>query len=399
MKMGNPLGWIALLLAIAILWEVRQLVLMVVAAIVLATSLNLFARKLQNTGMRRELAVVVSIGTLVGALTVFFWLVVPPFIEQFEQFLQLVPQTVAQVEVWLNQILARLPGEFFEPSSLNLNDIISQVQPIFNNFVETSFSVFSGTLGVVLNLILVVVLTLMFLASPGLYRHAFILLFPAFYRRRIDRVLDLSEQALSGWLVGVLFNMLVIAVLSWLSLWLILGIPLSLAHGIFAGLLTFIPNIGPALSVVPPMATAVLESPWKPLAVVVLYVIIQQVESNFLTPYVMAQQVSLLPAVTLVSQVVFATFFGFLGLLLALPITVVAQTVIYELLVKDILNNWQRGGESLPVARQDGRREMSSEQNSQRNGDAPPEPAGESSAGRETERGAGGETGQETDGD
>ncbi|MEO1342081.1 MAG: AI-2E family transporter, partial [Cyanobacteria bacterium J06635_13] len=77
------------------------------------------------------------------------------------------------------------------------------------------------------------------------------------------------------------------------------------------------------------------------LAVVILYVVIQQVESNVLTPIVMQKQVSLLPAITLLSQVAFAVFFGLLGLFLALPITVVAQVWLKEVLVKDILDRWQ----------------------------------------------------------
>jgi predicted PurR-regulated permease PerM len=121
-----------------------------------------------------------------------------------------------------------------------------------------------------------------------------------------------------------------------------LGVPLPLANGIFAGLLTFLPNIGAALSVVPPIAISLLDvdAPWKPIAVLVLYFVVQQVETNLLTPYVMAQQVSLLPAVTLMSQVFFATFFGFLGLLLALPLTVVGQVWLQEVLIKDVLDIW-----------------------------------------------------------
>jgi len=105
--------------------------------------------------------------------------------------------------------------------------------------------------------------------------------------------------------------------------------------------LNLIPNLGPTISVIPPMAIALLEAPWKSLAVFGLYFAIQQIESNFLTPYVMAQQVSLLPAVTLLSQVFFATFFGFLGLFLALPLTVVGQIWVKEVLIKDVLDQWR----------------------------------------------------------
>jgi predicted PurR-regulated permease PerM len=185
----------------------------------------------------------------------------------------------------------------------------------------------------------------MFLADPAPYRKSFIRLFPSFYRRRVDEILTKCDVALRGWLVGILFNMFVIASLSFVGL-MILRIPLALAQASLAGILTFIPNIGPALSVVPPMAIALLETPWKAIAVLILYIVIQQVESNFLTPYVMAQQVSLLPAITLLAQVFFATFFGFLGLLLALPLTVVGQVWLKEVVIKDILDQWHHPGET-----------------------------------------------------
>lgn len=117
--------------------------------------------------------------------------------------------------------------------------------------------------------------------------------------------------------------------LSMIGLW-ILGIPLAFANGLLTGLLAFIPNLGPFISVIPSAAIALLKAPWKAIAVVVLYVVIQQIESNILTPLVMKKQASLLPATTLLSQVVFAAFFGFLGLLLALPLTLIIQQWLDE---------------------------------------------------------------------
>ena len=142
------------------------------------------------------------------------------------------------------------------------------------------------------------------------------------------------------WIGGALLSMIVVAVLSAIGL-LVLGIPLVLAQSILAGLLNFIPNVGPTLSVVLPMAIALMDKPWKAVAILIIYLLIQQFESNFLTPYIMAKQVSLLPAITLIAQVIFTTFFGFLGLLLALPLTVVAKIWIERILVEDILDRWQ----------------------------------------------------------
>jgi predicted PurR-regulated permease PerM len=111
---------------------------------------------------------------------------------------------------------------------------------------------------------------------------------------------------------------------------------------VLAGLLNFIPNLGPTLSVVLPMGLALLDDPWKPLLVLILYFVIQQIESSLLTPYIMAQQVSLLPALTLLAQVFFASSFGFLGLLLALPLSVVFKVWFNAVVIEDVLNHWQQ---------------------------------------------------------
>jgi predicted PurR-regulated permease PerM len=137
--------------------------------------------------------------------------------------------------------------------------------------------------------------------------------------------------------------MVVIGTVSAIGLW-ILGVPLVLANAAIAGLLEAIPNVGPTLSLIPPVAIALLDTPWKALAVLIFYILIQQLEQYLLVPYVMQQQVSLLPAVTLLSQVVFAIFFGFLGLFLAIPLVIVGQIWIREVLIKDILDPWEKDG-------------------------------------------------------
>jgi predicted PurR-regulated permease PerM len=118
-------------------------------------------------------------------------------------------------------------------------------------------------------------------------------------------------------------------------------VKLVLVHALIAGVLNFIPNIGPAASVVFPLLVTIDDAPWKIGAIILWYFIIQNIESYWLTPTVMAKQVSLLPAVTLMAQLFFASLFGLWGLLLALPLTVVAKIGVEEILFKDILDRWQ----------------------------------------------------------
>ena len=119
----------------------------------------------------------------------------------------------------------------------------------------------------------------------------------------------------------------------------LLGVKLVLANALLAGLLNVIPNVGPTMSTIFPMAGSP-GCPWS-AAVLGAYVVIQNIESYVITPSVMHHQVRLLPGLTLAAQFLF-TFFGPLGLLMALPLAVVLQVIIREVLIHDVLDRWKR---------------------------------------------------------
>ena len=144
-------------------------------------------------------------------------------------------------------------------------------------------------------------------------------------------------------MVGVLISSLAVSALCGIALSL-LGVKLVLANALLAGLLNIIPNVGPTMSTVFPMSVAVLDAPWKSIAVLGSYVVIQNIESYVITPSVMHHQVKLLPGLTLTAQFVFTLMFGPLGLLLALPLAVVLQVVIHEVLIHDVLDHWNNSG-------------------------------------------------------
>ncbi|WP_310424707.1 AI-2E family transporter [Chamaesiphon sp. VAR_48_metabat_135_sub] len=341
MLLGQWLGFVALVLSLYILWQVRQVLLIVFAAIVLATALNKLALKIQDRfKLSRTIGVLAAIGIFGAILIGFFILIVPPFITQFQELTTTkFPAILKSASQWRTDIQANIPAPL-TPYLPDLADINRQIQPLLQSLAGRSLTLFSSSLGVILNLLFMVILTIMLLAQPTAYRRAFIALFPSFYRRRVDEILAECEVSLGKWVGGAILSMVVVAVLSLIGL-LSLGIPLALAQAILAGLLNFIPNLGPTMSVVLPVAISLLDEPWKAVAIFIIYFLIQQFESNFLTPYIMAQQVSLLPAITLIAQVFFTTFFGFLGLLLALPLTVVAKVWINAILIEDVLDRWQ----------------------------------------------------------
>jgi predicted PurR-regulated permease PerM len=193
----------------------------------------------------------------------------------------------------------------------------------------------------VIQTLFVLAVALMITTQPQAYREVAVLLVPSFYRRRFRQVLIACGQALSAWMLGVVVSSLCVGTLAAIGLTL-LGVKLVAANAVLAGLLNVIPNLGPTLSTIFPMSVALLESPWKSLAVLALYVAVQNLESYVITPSVMHHQLRLLPGLTLTAQLVFTVLFGPLGLLLALPLGVCVQVVVREVLIRDILDPWKR---------------------------------------------------------
>jgi predicted PurR-regulated permease PerM len=338
MKFGQWLGLIAAVISLYILWEIRQLVLLLFVAVVFATALNRPTRRLQQLGLRRKPAALLSVGGVLALLMVFIATIVPPFSEQLQQLIELVPKGFEELRQEIDRLLAGIPGGATEllPTSAEL---IQQFQPLASGLANNFFKVFSGFFNITISIFFVLMLTIMLLLEPDAYRRRFLKLVPSFYRYRADEILTDCEIDLVGWIIGTLINMVVIGVTSGVVL-MFLGVRLVLANALLAGLLEAIPNLGPILSTVPPVAIALLDAPWKGLVVLIIYIVIQQLEQFLLVPIVMGRQVALLPAVTLLAQFTFASFFGFLGLFLAIPLVIIVRILIREILVHDVLDEW-----------------------------------------------------------
>jgi predicted PurR-regulated permease PerM len=338
-RLGQWLGLLALVISLYILWQIRQVVLLVFAAVVLATVLNRVVRLLQRYRIKRGIAIAITVVVLLALVIGFFAVIVPRIVEQLQQLFNILPQVSVRLRAWFDWLQSVIPVPILDQLR-GVGNLPQQLQTLVARLLSNFFVLLNNSLAIVLGLLLFLVLTIMLLVNPSQYRGVFVLAFPAFYRRRVEEILSECENSLVGWSRGTLLAMVVIALVSFIGL-SILGVPLPVVNAALAGLLEFIPNIGPALSVIPPMLLALLDAPWKAGAVLLLYIAIQQFESLVLVPLIMKQEVDLMPIFTILAVVVFASFFGFLGLFLAVPLLIVFQIWLKEVLVKDVLNKWQ----------------------------------------------------------
>ena len=312
-----------------LLWDLRSVLIDLFGSVVLAVAFCTLVRRSGRLGWRRWPSLLLSLLLVVVLVIVVVVALVPPS-GAFRELIEQLPQAAQALQQLIGgDLSSAIQSNITNPEKWNLANSVTRVLQLAGNF----------GIGLV-QLLFVVAVALMLSVQPEDYRQVAILMAPSYLRRRISGVLDSCGQALSSWMVGVLISSIAVGLMAFVGLSL-LGVQLTTANALLAGMLNVIPNVGPTLSVVFPMAVALLDNPWMSLAVLALYVVIQNVESYIITPSVMHHQVKLLPGLTLAAQLIFTVIFGFKGLLLAL-LAVCLQVVIRELIVRDVLDTWKR---------------------------------------------------------
>ncbi|MDQ3698445.1 MAG: AI-2E family transporter, partial [Gemmatimonadota bacterium] len=200
------------------------------------------------------------------------------------------------------------------------------------------FPFLTSTVTVIGGIILISVLAVYIGADPDTYHRGLMHLFTHRSRRRAGEVLSAVAMVLRKWLVTQLIAMVAIGAVTTIIL-LLLDVQAAFALGVLAGLLEFIPTIGPILAAVPAIAMGFLDSPEKALYVAIAYFGIQQVENHILIPKLMQGELDLPPALTIVGQALMALVFGFLGLLVAVPAIAAIMVFIKLLYVEDVVGD------------------------------------------------------------
>lgn len=215
------------------------------------------------------------------------------------------------------------------------------------SFLNSVGGFFSTTGGMITNFFVTILLAIYLAAEPKLYTEGFTKLFPIEKRNRVHEILSQIGDTLRWWLIGKIGSMFAIGILTWIGL-SIIGVPLALTLGLIAGLFSFIPNFGPILSAIPAILLAFIDSPITAVYVVGLYIFVQLIESNLITPWIERQTVELPPGLTIASQLILAVLIGGMGLVLATPILAVVMVLIQTIYIQDVL-----GDRDIEVERKD----------------------------------------------
>jgi len=325
----------AVVTVIGLLFLLLAATLNIIPLIFIAVLIAVFLRSLADPLSKRvpvagRWMVVIVLLALLAVAGVFVAVAGPSITEQFDQLVQRIPQAFNQTEEWLSQY------EWGE----NLLDELEQVQvpqaglDVFSRLT----GIFSGAFSVLTYTVLVLVAGVYLAFEPQMYITGLVSLFPEQRRARTREVLDESYDILRRWLIARLISMLVVAVLTFIGL-MIINMPLALTLAVIAGILSFIPNLGPILAAVPAMLVGFTQSLTLALLVAVVYFIVQQIENYLITPNVQRQTVSLPPALVLLSQAFLTLLLGWLGLFIAAPLVAFILVLVKSVYVEDVLGD------------------------------------------------------------
>ncbi len=336
MNARTLLGGLALVVLGLMAWELRQVLLVLFGAVVLAVALDVLICQLRRRlPLSRPLAlvIVVALVALVGGLLVS--LLLPEVLEQSQQLSELIPVLPKKLE----DLVERLPL-LGRAEGLMENLSFDRLQTLAGG----ALGIAGGAANSTLQLLLMALLAVLLAFDPRSHQRLVIAATPHFYRPRMRTILQECRAALGGWLAGMTLSALVVFLTTWAGL-VLLHVPLALLSGVVCGLLTFVPTIGPTAATLLPMAVALLlVSPAKMVQVVILRLLLQNGEAFLLTPLLLSRTVNLLPTVALIAQLCLGVLLGLPGVLLALPLVVVLQVISQEVLVRDVMDRWEMDG-------------------------------------------------------
>lgn len=319
---------VAIFLLAYLAWQVREVMMIIFAGVLVATLITAAAGKIrQLVPLSEKPSVGVTVLLFILLIGFTGWWIGDSILRQFGELREKLPEAFEALRQWLQSV----------PVGSKLSDEWDSVKNA--NVPWADIAIYTGNaLGVLANAVLILAIGLYLAASPDLYRRGLIRLIPPVYRPRAEDGLSAAADGLKSWLIGQLLTMTIIGVLTALGLYL-LGIPLAIPLGIIAGLLEFVPFIGPLVFALLAVMFAFTEGPTAALYVALLTLGLQQLEGYVLTPLIQRRTVELPPALGLVSVIIFGVLFGIQGILLATPLMVVIMILVKRLYVERALED------------------------------------------------------------
>ncbi|MCH8569432.1 MAG: AI-2E family transporter [Balneolales bacterium] len=336
---------VGVLITVAFLFFIREALLIAFAGVIFAVIISGFA------GIIRRF-IPISRGWSIGAVGVIMLLLISSFgflfgsqiVEEVDQLSQKLPEQISQLRATISEwpLGAELMGDTAQESEEteeqddSNDDANGSGSGLPSGAGGMAFQAGITIIDILATFGLILITGIYFVINPEIYKKGVGLLFPQKRAERITEAMDTCGNALWSWLSGQFIAMAFVGVIVTVGL-MIIGVPLALVLGIIAGISEFIPIVGPWIGAVPGILFAFSVDFNTGLYTSVLYLVVQQIESNVLTPLIQQRMVHIPPALVILSVVAFGLLFGIAGIILATPLAVIAMVLIGMFYVEDVL--------------------------------------------------------------
>ncbi len=308
-------------LALAFLWVIRDIVVLLLLSVIFASALEPLVDYLKLKRIPRSVSVLTVYLLVLGLVVLVISLVIPPVVSEFNNLQPNLPQ-ISQ------DLLQKLPWLKLLFGNFDLNNIIHQ----FFATVSGEGSLFSRTLGVfngVFSFVTVFAISFYLVAEQRGMKNFIHSLVPPRHQELTLNLISKIQRKMGLWILGQLILSMFIFAFTFIGL-TILGVKYALFLAMLAGLLEIIPYLGPVISAIPAVFFALIQSPTLVIGVLILYVLVQKTEGYILVPKIMERTVGTSPLVVLVALLVGFKLAGILGLLIAVPLVGAFTVVINE---------------------------------------------------------------------
>jgi predicted PurR-regulated permease PerM len=312
----------------------RQLVTLLLAVLIttiIAIPLAACATRLERRGIPRAVGALAGLLGGLAVIGVIIALLIPPFIDETNQFVDDVPGIVDELDEDVRDLTEAEPGELGDRAQDFAERYTDDPGRLIGPITSIGLSV-AGVLGA---LVLILMTAYYMAVRPGPLIDGLLALVPPARRSHARQILARLRSAWIGWMQGLAVDMTMTGVLLYIGL-SIVGLDFAVFFAVLAAVLTVVPYFGAFVAAVPPTLFALTDSPGKALLVLGIYILVQQFEGNVTIPLVMAQTVRLHPAVIIFGVVVVGQLFGAVGLIVAVPILSMIVIGVEELWVKPV---------------------------------------------------------------
>jgi predicted PurR-regulated permease PerM len=320
-----------LVIAAMIFQALSTLVLGVLIVVVIASPLAAFADLLERWHVPRAVGATLGLLIGLGAIAGLVALIVPVFSREVTHFVDELPRIGDSLERRLGRLTGSSPAHITSQIQHFLNTYTHNPSRLLGPVASVGASVAAGVAAII-----VVLLTSLYTAiHPEPLVNGIIRLFPIPRRPHAHHVLMRLRTAYLAWLRGLFVGMIVLGTLTYLGL-LVVGLNFAAFFAVFTAVAMIVPYFGALASSIPPILYALTFSPQKAILVAIIYILAHQLESNVIQPLVVARTVKLHPAVVAIGVVAVDQLFGFIGLLIAVPIIATVTILADELWVKNL---------------------------------------------------------------